>query len=101
MPKVKKNDIESLGFRRGEGGNYYFHPDTSKTRMRLNVTGSGFPMFEVEYVEVENHGDATRLAFSPIIREFQSYKLDSVKLSETAQTSIRRVLEKLNGMLLR
>lgn len=101
MPKVKKNDIEALGFRRGEGANYYYHPDTSKTRVRLNVTGAGFPHFDVQFIEVESHGEATRLGFSPIIREFQAYKLDSIKLKESALSDIRRTIDKLNGMLAR
>lgn len=105
MPKVKRNDLEGLGFRPLFGGDYRRDLQSTKdVALVVHTAGSAFSTVAVEGVSIydENRkSDAVKLGYSQIANDFEDYKIIQIGLPEAVTSELRDSLRKLNSHLKR
>lgn len=103
MPSIDKYDLESIGFVKATDGYlYHYGPEANNTHLHIGAYGSGFKPLEIKYLSAKfSDRGIGNFGYSAIRNEFKAYRLDEVEGHAEAVEAFRRVIEKLNALLIR
>ena len=105
MPKVKAQDLRSIGFVPGAGNGWYldYGPKTDQTHLHLRVDGSEWGGgYDIAGITVKiNDQQAGQIGYSVLSKSFSTWTLQAITGNADAVALFTRAIERLNESLVK